>query len=91
MKKSTSSEKLSCFLKWGCPPISLLFEKSGMDLTAAGKAGYIKKTAEIPYEGLEQILKAVQSARHDLLINVTAEAVLDSLLLHIKQAAATKM
>ena len=67
-----------------------LFEKSGMDLTSAGKAGYIKKTAEIPYEGLEQILKAVQSARHDLLINVTAEAVLDSLLLHIKQAASTK-
>lgn len=64
-----------------------LFEKSGMDLTAAGKAGYIKKTAEISYEGLERILKAVQSARHDLLINVAAEAVMDSLLLHIKQAA----
>ena len=65
-----------------------LFQKAGMDLTATGNAGYIKKTAEISYEGLERILKAVQNARHDLLINVAAEAVLDSLLLHIKQAAA---
>ena len=64
----------------------MLFVRSGIDLTSVGDAGYIKKTAKISYEGIEKILKAVENARHDLLINVAAEAVLDSLLLHINQA-----
>ena len=37
VKKSTSSEKLSCFLKWGCPPISLFFEKSGITIVDGAK------------------------------------------------------
>ena len=37
MKKSTSSEKLSCFLKRGCPPISLFFEKSVITIPVGSK------------------------------------------------------
>ena len=37
VKKSTSPGKLSCFLKWGCPPISLFFEKSGITIVERAK------------------------------------------------------
>ena len=60
-----------------------LLYKSGIYLTDDASKGYIEKTAMISYEGLEHILKAIESARHDMLINVAAEAVLDSLLMHI--------
>ncbi len=67
-----------------------LLEKSGVYLTEKPSSGYIDKTAEIPYEGFEKILKATEQARHDILMNVAAEAVMDSLLLHIKQAAGSQ-
>lgn len=64
-----------------------LLAKSGIYLTEKPSSVYIDKTAEIPYEGLEKILKATKQARHDILLNVASEAVMDSLFLHIKQAA----
>ena len=45
----------------------------------------IKKTAKIPYDGLEKILTATRQARHDVRRNIAVETVLDSLLLHIVQ------
>ena len=63
-----------------------LLAKSGIYLTEGATKGYIEKTAEIPYEGFEKILKAVEEARHDIQINVAAEAVLDVMLLRICQA-----
>ena len=37
VKESTSPGKLSCFLKWGCPPISLFLEKSGITIVERAK------------------------------------------------------
>ena len=65
-----------------------LFVKSGVVLTEKPGAGYIDRTSAISYEGLERILQAVKQARHDILLNVNAETVLDSLFLNIKQACA---
>ena len=63
-----------------------LLAKSGVILTEKPGAGYIEKTALISYEGLERILNAVKTARHDLQLNVSAETIMDSLLLNVKQA-----
>ena len=65
-----------------------LLMKSGILLTEKPAAGYIGKASAISYEGLEQVLNAVKRARHDLLINVAAETVMDSLLLTIVQVTA---
>ncbi len=62
-----------------------LFVKSGI-LTEKPGAGYIDKTSAMSYEGLERVLNAVKQARHDIQSNVNAEAVMDSLLLTVKQA-----
>lgn len=62
-----------------------LFYKSGIELTAVPAAGYIEKTAKIPYDGLEHILTATKQARHDVRRNIAVETVLESLLLHIAQ------
>ena len=67
-----------------------LLAKSGVYLTEKPSSGYIDKAAEIPYESLEKILKAAEQARHDILMNVASEAVIDSLLLHIKQAVGSQ-
>ena len=40
MKKSTSSDKLSCFLKQDCPVISLFFEKSVITIIEGAKDVY---------------------------------------------------
>ena len=61
-----------------------LFMKSGADLTGKAATGYIGKMSEMTYEGLEKILQSVIRARQDIRTNVTAEAVLFSLLLQIK-------
>ncbi|MCR5775440.1 MAG: hypothetical protein K6G42_10190 [Lachnospiraceae bacterium] len=66
-----------------------LLAKSGIYLTENTATGYIDKTARITYEGLEKILKATKSSRHDIQMNVSAEAVLESLLIHIKNAVVT--
>lgn len=63
---------------------ALLFKSEAL-LTEKPAAGYIEKTAVLSYEGLEQILTAVKQARHDIRINVTAETVMDTLLLTIRQ------
>ena len=44
------------------------------------------KETGMTYEGLENILQAVDRARHDILNNVAAEAVLDVLLLKMREA-----
>ena len=61
-----------------------LFMKSGADLTGKAATGYIGKMSEMTYEGLEKILQSVIRARQDIRTNVTAETVLFSLLLQIK-------
>ena len=61
-----------------------LFMKSGADLTGKAATGYIGKMSEMTYEGLEKILQSVSRTRQDIRTNVTAEAVLFSLLLQIK-------
>ncbi|MCR5746400.1 MAG: hypothetical protein K6G03_01715 [Lachnospiraceae bacterium] len=61
-----------------------LLIKSGYDLTADAASGYIGKMSDISYENLEKILRSVERTRHDLLVNVTAETALDSILLQIK-------
>ncbi len=66
-----------------------LFAKSGVILTEKPGTGYIDRTSEISYEGLEKILKAVKQARHDIRSKVAAELVLDSLFLSIKQACSS--
>lgn len=60
-----------------------LLEKGGVYLTGDAATRYIEKTADITYESLEQILQSVKKARNDLLINVSAEYVMDSLFMHI--------
>ncbi len=64
-----------------------LFNKAGVYLTEDAATRYIEKTADIQFESLEQILRSVKTARHDLLINVSAEYVMDSLFMHIITAA----
>ena len=61
-----------------------LFMKAGADLTGKAATGYIGKMSEMTYEGLEKILQSVSRTRQDIRTNVTAEAVLFSLLLQIK-------
>ncbi len=63
-----------------------LFVKNGILLTDTSPQGYIDKTSVISYESLERILNAVKKARRDLLINVSAETVMDCMLMNIKQA-----
>ncbi len=63
-----------------------LLVKSGIILTEKTGKGYIEKTSAISYEGIERILNAVKKARHDILINVAAETVMDCLLIEIRQA-----
>ena len=63
-----------------------LLIKSGVDLTGEDAARYIDGVAGISYEGLERILKSVESARHDIGRNISAENVMDSLLLRVRQA-----
>ena len=73
-----------CYIERICA--DALLAKSDIVLTEKTVTGYIEKTAAIPYEGLERILKSVKTARHDILLNVASETVVDSLLLSIKQA-----
>lgn len=68
-----------------------LLYKTGALLTDHPVSGYIEKTSAISYEGLERILNAVKKARHDILMNVTAETVMDCLLLKVKQACAKQV
>ena len=63
-----------------------LLTKSKAELTGGTGAGYIGKMSGMTYEGLESILQAVDRARHDILNNVAAEAVLDVLLLKMREA-----
>ena len=65
-----------------------LLYKTGALLTDNPMTGYIEKTSVISYEGLERILNAIKKARHDMLLNVAAETVMDCLLLKVKQACA---
>jgi len=60
-----------------------LFDKAGVYLTEDAATRYIEKTVDIPYESLEQILQSVKKARHDLLISVPIDHVMDSLFMHI--------
>ena len=63
-----------------------LLTKCTAELTGGTGEGYIGKMSGMTYEGLENILQAVDRARHDILNNVAAEAVLDVLLLKMREA-----
>jgi DNA polymerase-3 subunit delta' len=63
-----------------------LLIKGGVELTGISREGYIGKMSGMTYERIEGILQAVDSARLDILNNVAAEAVLDALLLRMKEA-----
>ena len=67
---------LSCFLKWGCPPISLFFEKSG--ITIVERAKHLPTTAGVScflntmnegfsmtiYETIKAAISVKQAAEH---------------------------
>ena len=68
-------------MEYSCRNALLL--KSGMDLTEEGDPVYIEKMSGSSYERLELILSAIKTAREDIRLNVSKDAVMDSLLLHI--------